>query len=61
LQWKEKGMVIKLDLANAFDQVRHKFLFGVMHKFGFGQEFIRWVWQCIFEPWISPLVNGRAT
>jgi hypothetical protein len=24
---KEKGMVIKLDLANAFDRVRHNFLF----------------------------------
>lgn len=61
LQQKEKGMVVKLDLANAFDQVCHKFLFEVMHKFGFGQEFIRWVRACISEPWIAPLVNGRAT
>lgn len=31
---KEKGMVVKLDLESAFDKVRHKFLFDVLHKFG---------------------------
>eukprot|EP00253_Pinus_taeda_P022251 PITA_22251 len=61
LQRKEKGMVVKLDLANAFDRVRHNFLFEVMHKFGFGQEFIRRVRACISGPWIAPMVNGKAT
>ena len=37
---KEKGMVIKMDLANAFDRVRHDFLFAVMRNFGFNQKFI---------------------
>ena len=27
---KEKGMIIKLDLENAFDRVRHSFMFQVM-------------------------------
>jgi hypothetical protein len=61
LHRKEKGMVVKLDLANAFDRVRHSFLFDVMHKFGFGINFINWIRACISEPWIAPLVNGRAT
>lgn len=39
-QRKEKGMVIKLDLANAFDRVRHEFLFAVMKKLGFSSNFI---------------------
>ena len=39
-QWKEKCMVIKLDLANAFDKVRHDFLFTLMVKFGFSKDFI---------------------
>jgi len=30
---KEKGMIIKLDMANAFDRVKHKFLIQVMEKF----------------------------
>eukprot|EP00253_Pinus_taeda_P004161 PITA_04161 len=57
---KEKGMVIKLDLANSFYRVRHRFLFDVMYKLGFGQNLIKWIKACISEPWIAPLVNGRA-
>eukprot|EP00253_Pinus_taeda_P012315 PITA_12315 len=60
-QRKEKGMVIKLDLANAFDRVRHEFLFAVMKKLGFSTKFINWVKACIASPWIAPLVNGRST
>ena len=61
LRRKEKGKVIKLDLANAFDRVKHRFLFAVLHNLGFGQTFIKWIKACISEPWIAPLVNGRAT
>jgi hypothetical protein len=51
---KEKGMVIKLDLANAFDRVRHDFLFAVMMNFGFNQKFIEWVKACITSPLDCP-------
>eukprot|EP00253_Pinus_taeda_P028778 PITA_28778 len=57
---KEKGMVIKLDLANAFDRVRLSFLWEVLKKFGFGMGFLKWIHACIADPWIAPLVNGRA-
>jgi len=57
---KEKGMVIKLDLANAFDRVRHEYIFTVMEKMGFSQKFTTWVKACIAAPWIAPLVNGRS-
>eukprot|EP00253_Pinus_taeda_P018975 PITA_18975 len=53
-------MVVKLDLESAFDRVRHMFLLDVMHKFGFSPKFINWIKACIKEPWIAPLVNGRA-
>lgn len=59
-QHKEKGMIIKIDLANAFYRVRHEFLFKVMEKISFAQKFIKWVKACISSPWISPLVNGRS-
>ena len=52
-------MVIKLDLANAFDKVRHDFLFAVMEKFGFSYAFISWVKACIGAPWIALLMNDR--
>ena len=32
---KEKGMLIKLDMANAFDRVKLSFLYLVLHSFGF--------------------------
>jgi ribonuclease HI/exonuclease III len=57
----EKGMVVKLDLASAFDRVRHDFLLTVMGKFGFTQKFIGWIKACIAAPWIAPLINGRPT
>eukprot|EP00253_Pinus_taeda_P032094 PITA_32094 len=57
---KEKGMVVKLDLANAFDRFKDSFLLKVLHKFGFGENFINWLRACISEPWIAPLVNDRA-
>jgi hypothetical protein len=58
---KEKGMIIKLDLANAFDKVNHNFLFAVMKKFGFDDKFVNWIRACIDSPWIAPMVNGRVT
>eukprot|EP00253_Pinus_taeda_P030806 PITA_30806 len=60
-QRNEKDMLIKLDLANAFDRVRHEFLISVMKKLGFSTAFINWVNACIASPWIAPLVNGRST
>lgn len=61
LAQKEKGMVVKLDLERAFDRVKHRFLLDVLYKFGFGLKFIKWIKACTSEPWIAPLVNGRAT
>jgi hypothetical protein len=55
---KEKGMAVKLDLANSFDRVRHEFLFSVMQRFGFNHHFINWVKACIKAPWVAPLING---
>lgn len=54
----EKGFILKLDLANAFDRVRHSFLFAVLQKMGFppSLDIIR---ACISGPWIAPLINGR--
>ena len=57
---RERGMVVKLDLANAFDRVFHSFLLQVMLRYGFEPSFIHWVKACISNPWITPLDNGRA-
>ena len=32
---KEKGMIIKVDMSNVFNVVKHSFLYRVLEKFGF--------------------------
>ena len=58
---KEKGMLIKLDMANAFDRVKLSFLYQVLLSFGFEQEFVNMIQACTHNPWIAPLVNVRPT
>jgi len=52
-------MLIKLDLANAFDRVRLNFFFVVMFKMGFHPHMVCWIKAYIEGPWITPVVNGR--
>ena len=54
-------MAIKLDLANAFDRLRHSFIIMVLERFGFPHVFIKQVQACISSPWIAPLINGRPS
>ena len=56
---KEKGMIIKMDMANTFDHGRHSFLFEVLKKFGGNEFFITMIQSYTSTPWLSPLVNGR--
>jgi hypothetical protein len=60
-QQKEKGMLIKLDMANAFDRVNLSFLYKVLLSFGFCSDFVNLIKACTEKPWIAPLVNGRPT
>eukprot|EP00253_Pinus_taeda_P022852 PITA_22852 len=60
-QRKEKGMLINLDMANAFDRVNRSFLYKVLHSFGFSPHFVDLIVACTHNPWIAPLVNGSPT
>jgi exonuclease III len=61
IQRKEKGMLIKLDMANAFDRVNRSFLCKVLLAFGFSYHFVQLIRACTDNPWIAPLVNSRPT
>ena len=37
---KEKGMIVKLDMAIAFDGARHSYIVLVLLEFGFSNEFV---------------------
>ena len=60
-QRKEKGLLVKMDMANAFDGVNLSFLYRVLLSYGFSQEFVNFIKAFTDKPWIAPLVNGRPT
>jgi len=54
-------MIIKLDMANAFDRVDHSFLTATLSKFGISKNFINIINGCISNPWTAPLINGHPS
>ena len=58
---QERGMIIKLDMENAFDRVDHHFLTEALRKFRISNNFINIISGCISNPWTAPLINGRPS
>lgn len=61
MQRKEKGIIIKLDMANAFDKVSLPYLMDALKNFGFSKDVIEVIQANISNPWIKPLINGRPS
>ena len=58
---KEKGLICKLDIEKAYDNINWKFLLKVLQKMGFGSKWLGWMWSCLFSAKFSVLVNGVPT
>jgi len=58
---EEQGFILKLNMANAFNRVRHSFFFVVLKIFSFANEFVGLIRACINRPWIVALVNERLS
>ena len=54
----ERGILCKLDIEKAYDNINWKFLFGVLQKMGFGPKWVSWIKQCVTTASFSVLVNG---
>jgi hypothetical protein len=57
-QRKEQGILINIDMANAFDWVKCSFLYKVLLAYGFSPVFVNLIKAYIDKPCIAPLVNG---
>ena len=55
---KEKGMICKLDIEKAYDNINWNFLMKVLLKMGFGSRWMEWIWWCISTAKFYVLVNG---
>lgn len=58
---KTKGLIIKLDLEKAFDNINWVFLFRMMRMMGYPDKWIIWIHECLSSARISVLVNGSPT
>ena len=54
----ERGILCKLDIEKAYDNINWKFLFGVLQKMGFEPKWVSWIKQCVTTASFSVLVNG---
>lgn len=54
------NVVVKLDIAKAYDKVSWIFLTKVLRKFGFSEITIDMVWRLIFNNLYSILVNEQS-
>ncbi|WMV41202.1 hypothetical protein MTR67_034587 [Solanum verrucosum] len=53
------NVVIKLDMAKAYDRVSWSFICLVLRRFGFGELLIDLVWRIMSNNWYSIIINGH--
>ncbi|GJR39300.1 RNA-directed DNA polymerase, eukaryota [Tanacetum coccineum] len=57
-QKKKQAMIFKVDFAKAYDSVRWDYLLDVLHAFGFGPNWCKWIRGTFSSTMASVLVNG---
>ncbi|GKC21849.1 RNA-directed DNA polymerase, eukaryota [Tanacetum coccineum] len=58
---KKQAMFFKVDFAKAYDSVRWDYLLDILHAFGFGPNWCRWILGTFTSSMASILVNGSPT
>ena len=55
------GILFAADIEKAFDSVEHNFIFASLKKFGFGEDFIRWIKTFLNDSQSCVMNNGTST
>ena len=55
------GLLLCLDFEKAFDSVDWRFMFKVLHTFGFGPDISRWIFTFYRHIKSSVAVNGQLS
>ncbi|GJY12941.1 RNA-directed DNA polymerase, eukaryota [Tanacetum coccineum] len=58
---KKQAMIFKVDFAKAYDSVRWDYLLDVLHAFGFGPNWCKWIRGTFSSSMASILVNGSPS
>ena len=52
-----KGYIVTVDIEKAFDSLSHSFLLACLKKYGYGNDFKKWV-EMLLECQKSCIING---
>ena len=55
-----EGILLTADIEKAFDSINHSFLMRALEKFGFGNNFRKWIQMLMKNP-ESCVINGGKT
>ena len=54
-------MLIKLDIAKAYDKLRWNYLEAILNAHSFSPEWVEWVMALVSSPFYSIILNGYPT
>jgi len=58
---KNPGMILKLDLSNAFDKLSWTYINQILLAFGFSATWTQWIMNLISSPCFSIMLNGSPS